>query len=483
MQTRRTLYRVLHCLFIALLFQSQLTAQDEDPEALLPKIEKLEDSDSNKVYNYCNVALKLTNNAEYEKAFRIISKVGPIVPKCHNPRMEALYHYISGYVNYSLQNYTESLSHLISASKLYEQLNNKGKQAACKTIIGFIYQDQKIYDKAAVFFKSALDLRLEIKDSLNLAPAYSNLGLNYYKIAQQKKEVGGKNFVMKNLYEFKEAFYYFELSLQIARQFKLPSAEANALGNLSNMMNDKGDHKEAEKYAREALETYREMGDVYNETVSLIDIGSVYYMQSKNREALPWFNRALELASGNKFPDLERYIYENLRNVHERLGDYKAAYTNLYKEKVLQDTLFNQENLRQINDMQIKYETEKKEAENALLLTKNELSDKAIKNQKNIIIFIIGGLILSLVFAFFIFRGLKKQKQANRIISQQKKEVEDKNILIHSQKELLEEKQKEIYDSINYARRIQGAHLPTEKYIVKSLDRLRKQMSDILKTP
>jgi hypothetical protein len=124
--------------------------------------------------------------------------------------------------------------------------------------------------------------------------------------------------------------------------------------------------------------------------------------------------------------------------------------------------------------MQIKYETEKKETENALLVTKNELSDKAIKNQKNIIIFIIGGLVLTLVFAFFIFRGLKKQKLANTIISQQKKDVEDKNVLIHSQKELLEEKQKEILDSINYARRIQGAHLPTDKYINKSLGRLKK---------
>ena len=124
--------------------------------------------------------------------------------------------------------------------------------------------------------------------------------------------------------------------------------------------------------------------------------------------------------------------------------------------------------------MQIKYESEKKESENAFLLVKTELSDKAIKNQKTAIIFIVCGLLSTLALAFFIFRGLKKQKKANHIISMQKKEVENKNHLINEQKELLEEKQKEILDSIKYAKRIQQAHLPTDKYVAKNIGRLKK---------
>jgi len=50
-------------------------------------------------------------------------------------------------------------------------------------------------------------------------------------------------------------------------------------------------------------------------------------------------------------------------------------------------------------------------------------------------------------------------------VMMQKSELEKKNIL-------LEVKQKEILDSIHYARRIQHTQLPTEKYIVKILSRL-----------
>jgi hypothetical protein len=60
---------------------------------------------------------------------------------------------------------------------------------------------------------------------------------------------------------------------------------------------------------------------------------------------------------------------------------------------------------------------------------------------------------------------LQQTKKANKIITAQKMEVEQ-------QKGLIEEKQKEIVDSINYARRIQRSILPTEKYIERNLKKL-----------
>ena len=50
----------------------------------------------------------------------------------------------------------------------------------------------------------------------------------------------------------------------------------------------------------------------------------------------------------------------------------------------------------------------------------------------------------------------------------QKNEIENKNVL-------LEEKQKEILDSIHYAKRIQTALIPSDKYISKNLTRLQNK--------
>jgi hypothetical protein len=74
----------------------------------------------------------------------------------------------------------------------------------------------------------------------------------------------------------------------------------------------------------------------------------------------------------------------------------------------------------------------------------------------------IGGAALLLILTFVILGSLTKSRKDNKIIQHQKKEVE-------AQKVLLEEKQKEILDSIRYAKRIQNSLLPTDKYIERKL--------------
>ena len=107
----------------------------------------------------------------------------------------------------------------------------------------------------------------------------------------------------------------------------------------------------------------------------------------------------------------------------------------------------------------MQYEFDKKEAGERAEQDKQAAVDAAEKKKQAIILYsVIGGLMVVLVFAGFVFRSL-------RITRRQKQ-------LIEQQKHLVEEKQKEILDSIHYARRIQTALLPTEKYIDKTLKRL-----------
>jgi hypothetical protein len=71
------------------------------------------------------------------------------------------------------------------------------------------------------------------------------------------------------------------------------------------------------------------------------------------------------------------------------------------------------------------------------------------------------GLLLVLTFAIFLYRGYLQKRKIN--------------IEITKQKEIIEAKQKEIIDSIRYAKRIQLSLLPTERYIEKSLNYLKRK--------
>jgi hypothetical protein len=98
---------------------------------------------------------------------------------------------------------------------------------------------------------------------------------------------------------------------------------------------------------------------------------------------------------------------------------------------------------------------------------KDLISEREKQKQKMFLWFTICGLGVVIVIAGLIFRSLQLNKKKNKIISDQK-------ILVEHQKKEVEEKQKEILDSIHYAKRIQRALITNEKYITKKLNDLKK---------
>lgn len=128
-------------------------------------------------------------------------------------------------------------------------------------------------------------------------------------------------------------------------------------------------------------------------------------------------------------------------------------YTELYNS--LKDSLLNKENFKQVTELNTRYETEKKEKEILLLTKDQQLNAKIIKQQQLVRWGLLGGLGLLVVSIISIYRRYRFKQKANIILEKQKEEIHKKNILIT--------------DSIDYAKTIQEAVLPTMEQIKKAL--------------
>ena len=84
-----------------------------------------------------------------------------------------------------------------------------------------------------------------------------------------------------------------------------------------------------------------------------------------------------------------------------------------------------------------------------------------------IIYFVVGLFLVVLTFSIFIYNRFRITNKQKVIIEQQKIQVDE----AFAQ---LEEKNNEVLDSIHYAKRIQTALMPSEKYIEKTLKKLIK---------
>jgi cell division protein FtsB len=128
----------------------------------------------------------------------------------------------------------------------------------------------------------------------------------------------------------------------------------------------------------------------------------------------------------------------------------------------LKDSIFSEEKNEEMVRKEMTYDFEKKEAANKAEQEKqNLLAQEQIKQKEKERNYFIAGFILVTIMAGLSYRSFRQKQKANRLIT--------------LQKQMLEQKQKEILDSIQYAKRIQSSILPNENYISRSIKKLNKK--------
>ncbi len=153
-----------------------------------------------------------------------------------------------------------------------------------------------------------------------------------------------------------------------------------------------------------------------------------------------------------------------MKELYAKKGDFKKALQFSRNYVLIRDSLSNTDKANEIRRQEMNYEFEKREAVAKAEQDKKDAIELEEKQKQKIILYSTStGLLFVLMLALVIFRSLQTNKKKNQIIS--------------NQKHIVEEKQKEVLDSIRYAKRIQSSLLPTEKYIDKRLNRLKNDIN------
>ena len=385
------------------------------------------------------------NLGEYDLSIEYLEKSLPYLDSKTETKDIVKWYNSLSYIYSNKGNNKTALDYGFKGLLLSEKNNNdKGICGSLKTI-AYIYSIQGKHTLSLPYYERIIKIREKNKDYTYIVDDYNN-------IANALDELG----------KSKEALEYLMKALKYSREIKNLRNEAMTLNNLAYFYIDKEQTLKGLDYSLQSSKIRQKIGDYEGQAKSLNTISVCYAKSSNYTESIKVAKEGLLMAKKlghiSMIRDFNQLLYENysLTNDFKQALDFHIEYIK-YK-----DSLMNLDVANQFNELETKYGTEKKDAENKLLQTENQLSNKTIKQQKIITYFIIGGLLIVSVLAFFIFKGLKKQRKANEIISNQK-------IIVEHQKHLVEEKHKEITDSINYAERIQRALLANKKILDENL--------------
>lgn len=395
---------------------------------------------------YSNMAFVYQNMSNYPEALDHFQKAQNYRKETDDKLSYAMGLRHIAMINSTLGKYKESLNYNFESLKLYEELKDKGGIAASYNDIGHSFGIQQDIPKAIEFAQKALDIYKTLGQKSSLARSYMNLGyLTGIHIDAEK------------------GIAYVKQGLEIFEKIGEKKGVASCLAILGGIYEAKGRYEEALEVQKKSLDIYTSIHSGSGIASSNFGVGNTLLKMNKTDEALSFAKISLETSQKIKQPKEVFKAAQLLNKIYKQKGDFKSALAMYELYVSTRDSLVNDDIKKATLQKQFTYEFDKKEA---LLKADQEKKDalnaEAQHRQKILMISIIIVLLLICIITLVIYRSLRQNKKAHRIIKHQKEEVE-------KQKEIIEEKQMEIVDSINYAKRIQTALLAGAKTLEENL--------------
>lgn len=331
-------------------------------------------------------------------------------------------------VNYWAKGEFETaLSYYYKSLEIGEKLEDGDLTSACLNNIAMIYARLKQYDKAIEYYRKAGDIAISRENIADQIKYNNNIG----------------NVLMRTK-QYEDALTYFETNLEYSEQIDDPYliALSNTNIGLSNLRIE--NLEEALYYLNIGFDMFMELSNLYYTSTIAQSLGVICLKQQKYPQALKFLTQAEKFATESNSLEVLAKIQNDISEYYVAIKDYKTALDYHIKYQTINDSLFNQKNSQQIAEMHTKYETEKKEAENKLLLKENDIQELEIEKQTNIRNTFIGISVLVVILIIVLFSRFWIKKKANLALSQ-------KNRLIENQKEQLvitNEKLNEQYDQV-----------------------------------
>jgi serine phosphatase RsbU (regulator of sigma subunit) len=353
----------------------------------------------------------------------------------------------AGIVYERMANYPKALESQQKALSIYEKVDYKPGIANSLMNIGVIYKSGGEFSKALEYGYKSLKICEEIDQKPGIAANLGNLGNIHNQMGQKNK-----------------ALECYLKAYEIDKEMKNDYGIGVSLVNIGSIYLAKKEYEKSLNYLIQSIEVRKKIGSIQGLAISYNTLGDVYLAIKNSYRAEECYRESLKLSKESGAMDSEKDANHGLYTVSKMRKDPANALV-YYEEFVrLKDSIFNSEKNEVLNSLKTQYELEKQEsnlklkADNEKELIKEESRLREEHNKKRadqehfidqlIIIGVIVVLIVVLIFSFFLYNRFKITTKQNRIIE--------------SQKQVVEEKNKQITDSINYAQRIQTALLPAE---------------------
>ena len=424
--------------FFSFLYGGQIFANNVDS---LIAVTKTLPEDTTKV----NVLLEISSSlwrSEPDEAIKYASQAIELARKTSFPQGNALGLKNIGLAYYIKGDYVNVLDYWLQSLEIYESINDKVGVGNLLSNIGAVYFNQGDDPKALEYYLESLKVSEETGNKLRIATALTNIGAVYFNkpathdkaedyylralpLSQEINDLDAIGTSAVNLGEIylenqdhKSALFYFEKALDALN--KTGGNESYVLTNIGKSYRIQGDYQKALEYQTKAYDIAKKKDFKLEMSIALKAVGDTYFSQGNYREALSNYKQSKEIAEEISANNNLKDIYESLAQCYFAMSDYKNAFNYQGLFSNIKDTLYNEENDRKMQGLQLQFEIEKKEAEIELLNRENALKASQINQAKILRNFLLAAAAFLLVTIGGVTYQYQFVRKTNTIITEER---------------------------------------------------------------
>ncbi|MFC2138174.1 tetratricopeptide repeat protein [Bacteroidota bacterium] len=318
------------------------------------------------------------NQNEYKEAIPYYEKSKELYNELNDEENVAENLHNIGLSNFYTGQYEQALFHYHEVLIIAEKNYFKERIANAYQNLGLVYNEIKTYSKAQQYFEKAIAINKEIQNEEKIAALYQNIGVIHH-----------------NKEKFDTALVYYTKSLEIYKKLEHKLGIASSYLNIGLIYETMKDNRAIDNYHNAKI-IFEEINHARGVIYTLNSLCSYSKAKGYYIEAIDYLEQSISM--GKKYHLTETLVeaYREASDVYSLINKHKEALMYYKKLTHLNDSLYNENNIRQILELEMKYQSEKFE---------NKLKQEKIKNR-----IYIGGFILILIFfILYIVLFIKKK--------------------------------------------------------------------------
>lgn len=298
--------------------------------------------------------------------------------------------------------YQLAMEDYLAGIRIYEEENDSYRLLSCYGNVGGIFVELQQFEKGQEYFKKELNLAIELNDSSMMADAYNNLGFSF-----------------QTLQLADSAMHYYLLAYRLAAKQKSDYLQFLCNNNIADLLASLGRVEEALPYAMESIRFAKTLGNPYNVFGAYKNLGARHLELEQYEIADLYLDSAIFIGKqiGAKDMLADAYLFQSENKAKQQ--NFEKAYELQHLHKMYADSVFKEEQLQQLNEFEIAYESEKKDrniAEQELILERNQKESQLMAAG-------VAALLVVILFILIYFRQKQKLKNEKLLAMQKEKEV------------------------------------------------------------